>query len=1121
QFVITKLVLQSPKINLVIDSSGQFKIPFEFPEIFDAGNLSVAEAQIIDGSIELSDERVDQRWAYKNFNGELSVSGLQGPYGLKGIGEYQNAPYSIRLNLSGINSENQSQSSFFVRPTSGEYSLAAGGMVTFGDMPEFVGDAVLRSSLLFSGDNNELRGDLVVASEIEINADKVLFSAFEIQPDENMAGSRLSGAAVLNLGSNANFNAVVSGGVVGYALMDLREETSTGPIPFLDFLSQLPAPYVPQIPGRIGVDVAELNVHNVALRNVRLDATSDGETWFFEKFQATFAGAGQISIEGRVSQDGGQLEFDGQFGLQSARLGALARSWKDVDAVSTLHNSSGSVFANVRLNKGVMSIENGALEIDDIVHDFEGRITLSDERSLDAKIRLAAMGEKQSERLVSLVPDISINSAFGQVFPHGKIDLTLERGFLFGVQANSLALNASWNSSGVQVERLSAFEFGGAQFSVTGDLDHLNGGSQITGGGRLTLGESAQSGILSQLGERFGIDDGFERAMGQLLPLDVQFDVGPVDENTNQRLSAEGRSGVSNVVVSLSFENPLATDRSDFVDLSASLVTADAVGLAEQIGLGQRAYFSTDEPVEVQVLASGFVSQEMQTEIMAQSGDEYVGYAGAINFSDPLVVSGQGKLSVALQDFSAIGEYSGIKTLFIPGGRGSVDFEFDTSGSYKFENLNFITSTQSEPVTGRLRLTKSDGESTLVGQLHAGPIDVSQIISTIAGPASLIQGDGFWPEGPLDIGSRTEKSRGRIEVFSPRIVVGQHGIISSASFDLVWDASSISLENVTGGSGAGQLRADIRICCSAPENQKQLRARVTLGEVSLSDFVSAGVGDNLSGVLSAGVLFDATGATILEMVNSATGEGSFLLEYAILSQMDPGVFSSLISLSDIAEYDEESLTTLVGVALEQGGFEADEISGVFQLAGGKVRADNIVATSKNARMLADVRIDLADLSLGGGWTLSPTKLDDATGHVDEKSAQIAANLFGDLLAPRRVLDLGQMVEAIKLRALEIELDQLEKLRAEQVARSAEMAANRARLMELEAQRKQEEADRLAAEEEHLRQKQEAAQAAALHEAGQVPYTFNMDFLNPLLLQEQLLLSDPLANGGNITDLPTE
>ena len=243
-----------------------------------------------------------------------------------------------------------------------------------------------------------------------------------------------------------------------------------------------------------------------------------------------------------------------------------------------------------------------------------------------------------------------------------------------------------------------------------------------------------------------------------------------------------------------------------------------------------------------------------------------------------------------------------------------------------------------------------------------------------------------------------------------------------------------------------------------------------------------------------------------------SGEGSFSLFNAKLHQSDPAAFLTLVSTPQIAELDVDALTALVDIALGQGDFAAEQISGLFQIAGGKIRIDNVGASNGDARILGDIRLDLQDLGLNGSWVLTPVNLNNPDGVIDESSARIIANIGGTFGAPTRELDLNGMADAIELRALEIELDELEVLRAEQAARSREIALNRAKLMEETARRAAEEEARQAAEAERVRQQNAAAEAAAEREAEQAPMVFDFESQDPLvqpeLQQEFLFSTDP-------------
>src|SRR5690606_9248634 len=122
----------------------------------------------------------------------------------------------------------------------------------------------------------------------------ILLSDYTLVPDENRAASRLGGAAEILLGDEPSFNAVVSGGVVALAPRDATAEKAVAPYEVLRLLEDLPLPLVPPLPGRIGVDVSEVDLRAVSLRDVRLDATVGPKGWRVERLSAELAGSTQL-----------------------------------------------------------------------------------------------------------------------------------------------------------------------------------------------------------------------------------------------------------------------------------------------------------------------------------------------------------------------------------------------------------------------------------------------------------------------------------------------------------------------------------------------------------------------------------------------------------------------------------------------------------------------------------------------------------------------------------------------------------------------------------------------------------------------------------------------------------
>lgn len=117
--------------------------------------------------------------------------------------------------------------------------------------------------------------------------------------------------------------------------------------------------------------------------------------------------------------------------------------------------------------------------------------------------------------------------------------------------------------------------------------------------------------------------------------------------------------------------------------------------------------------------------------------------------------------------------------------------------------------------------------------------------------------------------------------------------------------------------------------------------------------------------------------------------------------------------------------------------------------------------------------------------MTPTDLSNPDALINETNARATAILSGTLIDPEHRIDVAPMIDAIKVRAYELEVDRLEQLRAEEEARARAAAAERARLMELQArQQAEEEFARLRAEEaERLARQQAAAEEAAEAEAA--------------------------------------
>jgi hypothetical protein len=227
-----------------------------------------------------------------------------------------------------------------------------------------------------------------------------------------------------------------------------------------------------------------------------------------------------------------------------------------------------------------------------------------------------------------------------------------------------------------------------------------------------------------------------------------------------------------------------------------------------------------------------------------------------------------------------------------------------------------------------------------------------------------------------------------------------------------------------------------------------------------------------------------------------TGEGSYTVSGLRIEGLDPAAFAAAESLGNVLEEDALVLAASLVDRLDDAPFVAKDVSGSFTIAGGVIRSPNLAIESDLARLFGSISVSLRDLALGGGFVMSPTQPADANGLVNEATAQIAANLGGTLPEPQRTFDATGMIDAMKARALELEVARLERLRAEDEARQKAAAEERARIAaEEERKRAAEEASRKAAEEAAAKARaEEEARRRAEEEAQQDNST---DIIGPL------------------------
>ncbi|WP_332702463.1 AsmA family protein [Devosia sp.] len=1062
---VTRLVLRQPVIDFTVDESGFFGSGVS---VASTSGVGLGNASIIDATVRLMDRRSGESFVADEVSGELGLSSFSGPFSFVGTGSYRDEGYSLRLNSSATDETGNSRVSLFLQPESAGFSLAVEGLLAPGMAPKFNGDVVYRQKPPAAAVAEDIRGDLVLQSKATGSTDRIVLSGYTLQPDENRAGTRLTGAASIQLGDVRSFDAVISGGVFSLPPRDAKEDTTTLPYEAVRLLAELPAPIIPPMAGRVGIDLAEVGLRGFALRNVRMDARTDGTAWQIEQFIGQLPGDTELRASGQLSSENDRPAFRGEVSLTSARLDGLAALWRKPGDDNPLFNVPGTLTGRVMLVGDAAGLANGVLTLAGRNHSLETRLGFGEEKRLDLVAHFDELGAGGSAMVAALLPNIAAEPAFGISFPFGSFSLTGTSARVLGLDGTGLVAEGQWGSGRVNFSRLAAAEWGGLGFDATLVAGGTMAEPDVSGSGLVRIGAGDAAALLGAY-DLLAMPESWRDFLALSAPADLLVDVSePIDGG--QTIILGGALGVGDLNLRAELSGGIGALTTAPLQVTGGLESTDIAAFTRQIGFGDTDLFDGEGSMLLSLSFEGEPSAGLASSLTASLGDENVSFSGTLQAADNGEIEGTGTLDVALADAGGLAGLVGAHGLTLPMANGSAQLHFEGE---RLARLTEIAGTSGETAfSGELALSRTGSTAAIAGAIGVDTVSVEGLAAALFGPAALVAGDAVWPEGPIVLGEQGRQTRGSVAVTAGALAAGGIDRLGATNFELTWDETRTRLARFDAVAGEGRLGLDIAVCCAGPLVDKTVSGRMTLEGMPIDTVATPAIATALDGLLDGGVRFEGSGASLAEVIAAASGEGNFTLTALSAAQLSPSVFATVAGLDDVLNTEADAMGAIMGLALGQGPFTAPTTTGAFTIAGGVVRLANLIVEGEGAGLAGGLNLALAPLGLNGNFVMTPRDFEDAKGLVGPDTSRIVTRLAGTLLEPEVTLDLDEMIAAVLVRANELEVDRLEILRAEDEARQRAAAAERNRLIEEQRRRAAEEAARLAAEEEAQRLEQE-------------------------------------------------
>ncbi len=927
-YEVTHLVLRQPVFDVAIDESGLFGSGISFGA---GGTSSVAlkQASVVDGTIRLADVRAGQNFVASDVDGELGLESFAGPYQFQGSATIDDGRYGIRVNSAKVDADGYSRLTASVTAVDGGVSVSAEGQLAAGMAPKFDGNLSLRQKPSAGETADEIRGDLVLEAQVSASTDRVVFSSYTLQPDENRAGMRLTGAASVQLGTRRSFDAIISGGVFALPPRDANEDPTVLPYEAVRMLSEFPAPLIPPLPGRIGVDLAEVGLRGFALRNVRMDASTDGKAWQVEHFTAQLPGEAEMRASGVLQAQNGKPAFSGQASVTTQRLDALARLWRKPDEDNRLLNVAGALEAKVMLAGDALGLSQGVLTLNGTAHAVELRVGFGAEKRLDVVGHFDNLDPTDSAALGALLPNVANEPSFPVSFPSGSFALSAKSATMLGQSGSGLAAEGQWDNDALNLTRLSAVDVGGIGLDAALQLAGTFAQPKFSGSGRIKAAKG-DAPALTALYDLGGVPEAWRDFVGLSLPGEVILGLGALDDKGGQSLTLGGTLGTATIDAMAQMESGIGQALTGQLRFNGTLESNDPAALTRQLGFGDAEMFGGDGSMLVAVNLSGSPSNSLNSRITASVGDQSLSYSGTLLVANG-ELQGTGTLRGSALDGGGLAQLVGIDGLSLPISEATADLDFE--GMRVARLTEIAGQSGSTGFSGELSQSRTGATSVIAGTMAVDSVDIAGLAGTAMGASALLPGGGVWPDGPISTGQALRQTRGSVAVTIPMVTAGSTRL-SDAHFDLSWDETRLRLARLGAGIGAGTVSGDLVVCCAGPLPDKSVTGRLTLTGVKLDDVVSPAVADALDGTLDGGVSIEGTGASIASVLGVLSGEGNFTVHDLSVRQLDPKVFPTVAELKDVLETDGDALGALIGLSLGQGPFIAPTANGAFTIAGG-------------------------------------------------------------------------------------------------------------------------------------------------------------------------------------------
>ena len=1013
--------LVGPQLSLGLDAAGHVLAP-NLAIKFSPDTLSIDRLNIEGGKVILSDAAngaratLDKVW----FKGE--ARSLLGPFSGEGAATLGGDLYPFRLSAGRYSEDGAINLHLNVDPANHPLSIEADGILTLsGAEPKFDGTLSLTRPVgIASRSAGELTQPWRVSGKIKATAASALMQQFEIQYGSEEQGLKLTGVADFKFGKNPRFDGVLSGRQI-----DLDRTLTSG-----DGISPPPAiairkiaelaggAFRPTIPIQVGIGIDQVTLGGSTVANVRGDISTDTAGWNLDRFEFRAPGFTQVRLSGHLAVAKNSVSFTGPAEIEAGDPKLLA-SW-----LQGRGEGAQGDLRPLRL-RGDITLASDKIAADRLNATFGGKTVTG---------RLGytfATGNKPAALDAALnAPELDLDAAlgFGNTFiagsnierPHDMtIAIDVGRATIAGFIAHNASARLKVDASGLQIDRLSVADLGGAAFSASGRI--VTAAPSPQGSIQVDLDATdvtPVTALLARFAPRTALALSANAAAMAPAKLHAQITIDGTAP-TLAKLAIDGNLGKVRVALNgQANANSIAFTAGD-VKFDGKLEADDGKMLLAVLGL-DRVFAVNAGPGNFTLNASGPAGGDLKIDgKLSAAGLEAAASGTAKLFSE--TPSAAFEATIARADAAPL--HGGTHTAL------PVTFAGKIGLSNKELSLNDIAATVAgNALRGKLSVTLASPRQVR-GEIAADNLDTSGLVAAAIGmPAGNGKTAWSWSSEPFAGGVMGDYT-GQIALQARRAELMPRLMAREFRATLHLGKDELSFNDMSGDVGGGRFTGQLAF--RSADDGLKTHGKMSLIGADTATLLGADARPPISGSLAFSAEVDGAGMSPAALIGSLQGSGKIALSDAQFADLDPRAFDKVARAVDQGmAINAARVSELVSKSLDSGHLSVKRAEGDLTLSAGQVRLSNVRIDSKEAALSMAGNFDLTDGTINARLVLS------GTGRAAGSRPEIYFALQGPVTAPVRSIDLSALKGWLTLRSIDNQSKQLREMENAQPKPSA-------------------------------------------------------------------------------------